>query len=187
MAFQQAGLFDWRTVDEEHRAAAGAEGMGQGATARACAGDARSGQALGLRRPHAVAAVRRDAATGRDRPRARRSSVVAADGRAVRRARRDDARTHAGRAAADLRRDRRPPSSSSPTRSPRRCTCRPGRRDVAAAGPDHGRDRRAISVRSATTTRERIRRSSGRSPRSARRSRGHADVERSPTTWIEDR
>ena len=35
MAFQQAGLFEWRTRDEERRAAAGAEGMGQGAAARA--------------------------------------------------------------------------------------------------------------------------------------------------------
>ena len=30
MAFQQAGLFDWRTVAQEHRAAAGAQGLGQG-------------------------------------------------------------------------------------------------------------------------------------------------------------
>ena len=30
MAFQQSGLFEWRSVDEEHRAAARAQGLGQG-------------------------------------------------------------------------------------------------------------------------------------------------------------
>ena len=34
MAFQQAGLFDWRTVEQEHRVAARAQGLGQGQAAR---------------------------------------------------------------------------------------------------------------------------------------------------------
>jgi ABC-type nitrate/sulfonate/bicarbonate transport system ATPase subunit len=37
MAFQQAGLFEWRTVAQEHRAAAGAEGLGQGEAPGSCA------------------------------------------------------------------------------------------------------------------------------------------------------
>ena len=52
------------------------------------------------------------------------SPRAAADGRAVRRARRDDARAAERRAAADLGRDRARRSSSSPTRSPRRCSSR---------------------------------------------------------------
>ena len=111
---------------QEHRAAARAEGMGQGEAAHARPGDARAGQAARVRRALPVAAVRRHAAARRDRARARRPPAAAADGRAVRRARRDDARAHAGRAAAHLRARRPPRSCSSPTRSPRPCTCRPG-------------------------------------------------------------
>ena len=77
-----------------------------------------------LRRPPPVAALGRHAAARLDRPRARFRAGAAADGRAVRRARRDDARAAEPRAALDLAAARARPSSSSRTRSPRRCSSR---------------------------------------------------------------
>ena len=52
MAFQQSGLFEWRSVAAQHRAAARAEGLGQGAATGAQPGDARAGEAARLRRSH---------------------------------------------------------------------------------------------------------------------------------------
>ena len=75
-----------------------------------------------LRRAPPEPALGRDAAAGGDRPRPPRRPGGAADGRALRRARRDDARADADRAAPDLARDRARRSSSSPTRSTRRCS-----------------------------------------------------------------
>ena len=167
--------------DEERRAAAGAEGMGQGAAAHACVGDAGSGQALGLRRPSAVAAVRRDAATGRDRPRVGRPSVAPADGRAVRRAGRDDARTHAGRAAADLRRDGDHRRVRHPLDPRGGLPLDPRRGDVAAARQDQGRDRRGPGRRAE----RRYPRGPGVLPEGHRGARGaprHAD-RRSRRRW----
>ena len=45
MAFQQAGLFDWRTVAAQRRAAARAQGLGPRTAPAPCHGDARAGQA----------------------------------------------------------------------------------------------------------------------------------------------
>ena len=109
----------------------------------------------GLRRQVSARAVRRHAAAGRDRPGAVVQALGAADGRAVRRARRLHPRGDEPAGRGDLAGDARPPSSSSPTRSTRRCSsptasscmsARPGRvakdirRAVAAAAlaRDHG-------------------------------------------------
>ena len=134
MAFQQAGLFEWRTVARNIELPLELKGWDK-AKRRARAREMLELVKLRrLRRAHAVAAVRWHAAAGRHRPRARRAPAAPADGRAVRRARRDDARAHAGRAAAHLRRRPAPPSCSSPTRIPEAVyLVEPRRRDVAAA------------------------------------------------------
>ena len=123
MAFQQAGLFDWRTVEKNIELPLELKGWDK-AKRRARAQEMLELVKLpefgrhmpwqlsgGMQQRIAIAT------------RARCPPAAAADGRAVRRPRRDDARAHAGRAAPDLRRDRRRRSCSSPTRSPKRCTC----------------------------------------------------------------
>ena len=149
MAFQQSGLFEWRSVERNIELPLELKGWDK-AKRRA-----RSREMLELVKlpdfasAHAVAAVGRHAAARRDRSRAGGAPRAAADGRAVRRARRDDPRAHAGRAAAHLRRDghdgrvRHPldPRGGLPRRS------RGGH--VAAARPDHRRRRRAASAATA--------------------------------------
>ena len=146
MAFQQAGLFEWRTRREEHRAPAGAEGLGQGRAAPPRARDARPGEAERVRRSHAVAALRRHAAARGDRARAGGTSCAAVDGRAVRRAGRDDPRAHAGRAAAHLPRDRHHRRVRDPLDPRGRLPLDARGRDVAASRTDHRRDRRRPRV-----------------------------------------
>ncbi len=99
IAFQQAALFDWRTVRRNVELPARAPGLGQGQAARPRDGAARDGAARRLRRPPAVGALRRHAAARRDRPLPRRRPAAPAHGRALRRPRRDDPRAHAERAA----------------------------------------------------------------------------------------
>ena len=125
MAFQQSGLFEWRTVAKNIELPLELKGWDK-AKRRARALEMLELVKLArVRRPHAVAAVRRHAAAHRHRPRARRPPAAAADGRAVRRARRDDPRAHAGRAAAHLRRDGHHGRVRHPLASPRPSTCRP--------------------------------------------------------------
>ena len=78
----------------------------------------------GFERKFPLAALRRHAAARLDRARARLRARAAADGRAVRRAGRDHPRPSQRAAAAAVGTDRARPWSSSPTRSPRRCSCR---------------------------------------------------------------
>ena len=74
MAFQQSGLFEWRTVAKNIELPLELQGLGQGQAPGPRPRDARPGQAARVRRPPAVAAVRRHAAAGRHRPRAGRST-----------------------------------------------------------------------------------------------------------------
>ena len=121
--FQAPALFPWRTVLAQRRPAAGDQGMPRARRAPTAL------RAPRARRPRRAsrASIRgscRAACSSASRSRARSASSQAADdGRAVRRARRDHARP-AERAAAAAVGARRRPSSSSPTRFPRRCSCR---------------------------------------------------------------
>ena len=72
MAFQQAGLFEWRTVARNIELPLELQGWAEGQAAGAGDGDARAGQAGRLRRPPAVGAVGRHAAARGHRPRPRR-------------------------------------------------------------------------------------------------------------------
>ena len=139
IAFQQAGLFEWRTVRAQRRAAAGAARLSPGRAPGPGRGDAGPGRAGRLRRALPGPALRRHAAAGRDRPGAGRAAAAAADGRAVRRARRDDPRAAAVRAARHLREDRHQHGLRHPLHLRGGVPVRPGRGHVAAAGPDHRR------------------------------------------------
>ena len=115
------GLADRR---EERRAAARDHGLRAGRAERGARPRCWISWSCGVRRPAPVAAVGRHAAARRDRPGPRLRPEAAAHGRAVRRARRDDPRADEPRAHAHLAADRDRRSSSSPIRSPRRCSCR---------------------------------------------------------------
>ena len=122
------GLPDGRSVrlahcGQEHRVAARADGLVERRPAPKVRRDAGSRQARRVRQAPSLRAVGRDAAAGGHRPSPGLQPIAVTDGRAVRGARRDDPRAHAGRAAADLGGDRGPPWCSSPTPSPKRCTC----------------------------------------------------------------
>ena len=151
MAFQQAGLFEWRTVAKNVELPLELQGWAKAKRRRPGDGDARAGEAGRLRRPPPVGAVGRHAAARRHRPRPRRRPAAAADGRAVRRPRRDDPRAHAGRAAPHLRRDRHHGRVRHALDPRGRVPVEPRRGDVAAAGPHHRR-RSTSSSASATRT-----------------------------------
>ena len=102
IVFQDAVLYDWRTVARNISLPLELAGVGPPPARRARPRDARARRADGLREAPSVAALGRDAAARLDRPRALVLAGAAADGRAVRRARRDDARAAEHRAAADL-------------------------------------------------------------------------------------
>ena len=72
MAFQQSGLFDWRTVAKNIELPLELKGWEKAKRPARRRRDARSGQAARSRRQHAVAAVRRAAAARRHRPRCSR-------------------------------------------------------------------------------------------------------------------
>ena len=139
--FQAPALFPWRTI--ERNVALPLEIMGIPAAEQRGAhqAHARPRQPHRLREEISLAAVRRHAAARLDRPRARLRRRPAADGRAVRRARRDRARPSQRAAAGtlgahqqdDLLRHAFDPRGGLPVDA--------HRRDVAAAGPRHRRDR----------------------------------------------
>ena len=112
MAFQQAGLFDWRTVVRNVELPLELKGWDRVQTPPTGDGDAPARQARRVRRSSTVATIRRDAAARGDCQSVGRRPGAAVDGRAVRGARRDDPRAHAGRAAADQRRGRQQASCS---------------------------------------------------------------------------
>ena len=153
---------------QEHRAAARAEGLGQGQAPGPRRRAARAGQAARVRRPPPVGAVGRHAAAGRHRPGPGLPPVAPADGRAVRRPRRDDPRAHAGRAGPHLRRDGHHGRVRHPLHPRGRVPVRPGRGDVgrARAGSSPGS---TSSSAAAPRRPARPRSSSRRSPRCARR------------------
>ena len=152
MAFQQAGLFDWRTVEKNIELPLELKGWDK-AKRRARAQEMLELVKLaGIRPSHAVATLWRHAAARRDRPRPRRPPATAADGRTVRRPRRDDPRAHAGRAAADLRGDRHHRRVRHPLDPRGGVPVGPRRGDVAPAGPDHRRRSTSISAATAPTT-----------------------------------
>jgi NitT/TauT family transport system ATP-binding protein len=90
IVFQDAVLFDWRTVAKNMRCRSRCS-AGEGAAQGTCRGDARARRAQGLRRPlpwQLSGGMQQRV----DRTRTRLRACAPADGRAVRRARRDDAR-----------------------------------------------------------------------------------------------
>ena len=74
MAFQQAGLFDWRTVEKNIELPLELKGWDKAKRQRPRAGNARTRQTPGIRPTHAVATLGRHAATDRDRQGAGRPS-----------------------------------------------------------------------------------------------------------------
>jgi NitT/TauT family transport system ATP-binding protein len=103
MAFQQSGLFEWRTVRKNIELPLELKGWGKSKRRERADEMLELVQLADFGDHPPVAAVRRHATARRHRSRARRPPAPAADGRTLRSARRDDPRAHAGRAAAYLR------------------------------------------------------------------------------------
>ena len=68
MAFQQSGLFEWRSVERNIELPLELKGWDKAKRRRTQPRDARAGEADRLRRAHALAAVGRHAAARRHRP-----------------------------------------------------------------------------------------------------------------------
>ena len=143
---------DWRTVEKNVSLPLEMMGWDRSCAPRPRPRAARARRADGIREPPPVAALGRHAAAGRDRPGAHVQAVADPDGRAVRRARRDDARPAQPRAASHLGGDEAPPWSSSPTRSPRRCSCRPA---IVVMSARPGRVQKVVDVDLALPAHER--------------------------------
>ena len=141
MAFQQAGLFDWRTVVKNVELPLELKGWDKAERRQ------RAMEMLQLVKLGDFAEHRPWQLSGGMQQRVAIARALAAhpaaaaDGRAVRRPRRDDPRAHADRAAADLRRDRHERRVRHPLDPRGRLPVRPRRRDVAAPGPHHPRRR----------------------------------------------
>ena len=162
MVFQESGLFPWMNVETN----VGFGLMTRGVPARRGRGaDRRRAQA---RRPHQIpaalsaSALRRHAASERDRARLRDQSGDAADGRAVRRARRAEPRHPAGRAGAALGADRQDRDLHHAFDRGGAAARRPLRGDDGAARPHQGDHQRAVRRTRATSLRCRRRRTSAR-------------------------
>ena len=170
IVFQDAVLYDWRTVAKNIALPLELLGWDRARRERARRGDARARRAHRLRDSHPwqlSGGMQQRVSIARALS---FSPGAAAHGRAVRRARRDDARAAQHGAPADLGRDRARRSSSSRTRSPRRCSsrrasssCRRGPGRIAGDRPD--RPAAAADRRDARGRRG----SSSSSPRCARR------------------
>jgi hypothetical protein len=168
MAFQQAGLFDWRTVEKNIELPLELKGWDK-AKRRA-----RAQEMLELvklpefARHMPVATLWWHATARRDRASARRPPPAAAHGRTLRCPRRDDPRAHAGRAAEHLQPDRHHGRVRHALDPRGRLPVDPGGRDVAPPGSDH-RDHRRRPRRPDRGHARATTRSTPRSPRCARR------------------
>ena len=160
-AVRPAGVADGRG---ERRAAPACARGREGRAPRPRGGAARAGRPRRVRRAAAQPALRRHAAAGGDRPVAGHPAEAAAHGRALRRAGRDDPRADAGRAAAHRGRDGRGGAVRHALDPRGGRAVRPGRRDVPAAGTDHGRGRRAAPAGRVRAGRSRRRRRPARLP-----------------------
>ncbi len=179
MVFQEAVLFDWRTITKNISLPLELAGWDRSRRTERVKEMIDLVELGRLREPPPVGALRRHADARRDRPRALLRPEAAADGRAVRRARRDDTRAAQPRAAADLGGERL-------DRGLRHALDHRGglpldarRRDAPAARAGSPASSTSTCRSRAAPTRARSRASSSWRPRSARllrgpRSRGEA-------------